>query len=72
MILTAKELEEIGNDMDLNCIEFAKYCLKNIKKSNRKNFYVYKKQNKVVADEFMLVEILHIYKEEKFKQLAKK
>jgi len=70
MILNAKELIDLANDMDKNCIDFAKWCLKNIKKSGKK--FVYKKQNKVVADEFTLKEILEDFKNEKFAEQIKK
>ena len=70
MILNAKELIELADDMDKNCIDFAKWCLKNIKKSGKK--FVYKKQNKVVADEFTLKEVLDDFKNEKFAQQIKK
>ena len=73
MILNAKELIELADDMDKNCIDFAKWCLKNIKKGNQKKYF-YKKHNKVVADEFTMKEMLEdfkIYKIEEFNKFCK-
>ena len=72
MTLNAKELIEISNRADERALKFAKYCLKNIKKSNRKNFFIYKKQNKVVADEFTLKEILNLFHKENYNNLVNK
>jgi F0F1-type ATP synthase delta subunit len=63
-------LIDVANDMDKNCIDFAKWCFKTVKQSSNK--YVFKYQNKVVADEFTLKELLHIWKEEKYNYLINK
>lgn len=72
MILNAKELIELADDMDKNCIDFAKWCLKNIKKAPSSKKYIYKKQNEVVAKEFSLKQILMDFKMNKFNEAIKK
>ena len=42
-------------------IEFAKWCLRNIKKAPSSEKYVFKYQTKVVADEHTLSELYNVY-----------
>jgi hypothetical protein len=72
MILSAKELMQISEDIDKECLEFSKWCLKNIKKAPTGKKYVYKKQNEVVAKEFSLKQILMDFKINKFNEAIKK
>jgi hypothetical protein len=72
MILSAKELIQIAEDIDKECLEFSEWCLKNIKKAPSGKKYVYKKQNEVVAKEFSLKQILMDFKINKFNEAIKK
>ena len=67
MILNAKELIDLTENIDKECLEFSKWCLKNIKKAPNSKKYVYKKQNEVVAKEFTLKQVLMDFKLNKFK-----
>jgi len=71
MILNAKELIELANDMDENCIGFAKWCFKNIKKSGKK-FILKNDTTSVVLKEYKMSEILEMYKTFKFAEQIKK
>lgn len=44
-----------------HAIEFAKWCLRNIKKAPSSKKYVFKHQNKVVADEHTIGEIYKVF-----------
>ena len=72
MILNAKELIDLIENIDKECLEFSKWCLKNIKKAPSGKKYVYKKQNDVVAKEFTLKQMLMDFKLNKFKDAIKK
>ncbi len=72
MILSAKELMQITEDIDKECLDFSKWCLKNIKKVPSGKKYVYKEQNEVVAKEFSLKQILMDFKINKFNEAIKK
>jgi len=72
MILNAKELIDLTENIDKECLEFSKWCLKNIKKAPNSKKYVYKKQNEVVAKEFTLKQVLMDFKLNKFKDAIKK
>ena len=60
MILNAKELIDLTENIDKECLEFSKGCLKNIKKAPNTKKYVYKKQ------------VLMDFKLNKFKDAIKK
>jgi hypothetical protein len=63
MILNAKDLFEIYDDMDTSCIEFAEWIEKNI----NGNLYNHWKSGKLKT-----IELLEMWKEEKFKHLINK
>lgn len=60
--MTTKETIEINSKInEMHAIEFAKWCLRNIKKAPSGKKYVFKHQNKVVADEHPIGEIYNIF-----------
>jgi hypothetical protein len=63
MILNVKDLFEICDDMDKNCIEFAEWVEGNV----NGNLYKHWKSGK-----FKTSELLEMWKEEKFKEISKK
>lgn len=46
---------------EIHAIEFAKWCLRNIKKAPSGKKYVFKHQNKVVADEHTIGELYKVF-----------
>ena len=61
MILNAKELIDLTENIDKECLEFSKWCLKNIKKAPSSKKYVFKHQTKVVADEHTIGEMYKVF-----------
>ena len=60
--MTTKETIEINSKInEMHAIEFAKWCLRNIKKAPSSKKYVFKHQTKVVADEHTLSELYKVY-----------
>ena len=60
--MTTKETIEINSKInEMHAIEFAKWCLRNIKKAPSGKKYVFKHQTKVVADEHTLSELYKVY-----------
>ena len=60
--MTTKETIEINSKInEMHAIEFAKWCLRNIKKSPSSKKYVFKHQTKVVADEHTLSDLYKVY-----------
>jgi hypothetical protein len=56
---TEKTIELNSKINEMHAIEFAKWCLRNIKKAGKK--YVFKHQNKVVADEHTIGEMYKVF-----------
>jgi len=68
MILNAKELIELANDMDENCIDFAIWFFETVA-------YFDEKKDKYYFNDFEFynkVELLDIYKKEKYANQIKK
>ena len=60
--MTTKETIEINSKInEMHAIEFAKWCLKQIKKAPSVKKYIFKHQNKVVADEHTIDEMYNIF-----------
>lgn len=60
--MTTKETIEINSKInEMHAIEFAKWCLRNVKKAPSGKKYVFKHQTKVVADEHTLSELYKVY-----------
>lgn len=58
---TEKTIELNSKINEMHAIEFAKWCLRNIKKAPSGKKYVFKHQNKVVADEHTIGEIYKVF-----------
>jgi len=60
--MTTKETIEINSKInEMHAIEFAKWCLRNIKKAPSSKKYVFKHQTKVVADEHTIGEMYKVF-----------
>lgn len=60
--VTKEQLEDTINPIIVSSsIEFAKWCLRNVKKAPSGKKYVFKYQTKVVADEHTLSELYKVY-----------
>jgi len=60
--MTNEETIEINSKInEMHAIEFAKWCLRNIKKAPSSKKYVFKHQNKVVADEHTIGELYKVF-----------
>lgn len=58
----ADDNKELLIDLQKNCeIDFAKWCLKNVKKAPSGKKYVFKKSNQVVADEHTIGELYKVF-----------
>ena len=56
-----EKIEASAKITEQYAIEFAKWCLRNVKKAPSGKKYVFKHQNKVVADEHTLSELYKVY-----------
>jgi len=67
--MTTKETIEINSKInEMHAIEFAKWCLRNIKKSpSGGKKYVFKHQNKVISDEYTIDVIYKTFLSNKIK-----
>ena len=60
--MTTKETIEINSKInEMHAIEFAKWCLRNIKKAPSSKKYVFKHQTKVVADVHTIGEMYKVF-----------
>jgi hypothetical protein len=64
MVINSKDFEMIIKNTDDFACRFAKWILKNVKKSAQKDFYILKKQNKVVPDYFTINQLLEMFRVE--------
>ena len=56
-----EKIEASAKIAEQHAIEFAKWCLRNIKKAPSGKKYVFKHQNKVVADEHTIRELYKVF-----------
>ena len=56
-----EKIEASAKIAEQQAIEFAKWCLRNIKKAPSGKKYVFKHQNKVVADEHTIRELYKVF-----------
>jgi len=60
--MTTNETINMNSEINkMHAIEFAKWCLKQIKKAPSGKKYVFKHQNKVVADEHTIDEMYNVF-----------
>ena len=58
---SSEKNEALSKIAEQHAIEFAKWCLRNVKKAPSGKKYVFKHQTKVVADEHTLSELYKVY-----------
>ena len=58
---SSEKNEALSKIAEQHAIEFAKWCLRNVKKAPSSKKYVFKHQNKVVADEHTIGELYKVF-----------